>query len=336
MKKIKEIISQYENISLMIEKKRDDWKKIYDKLDYQSIDCIYDLVNYRVSYLKSNQAKNLSLIFYLNGKPIAIAPIIFYKQKNNKDFSFIGLFPPSFDSEIGKKIKFDIFEKYLNIIYNIKKNFSVQIKFNISCFNNNDYEFLSFLYDKNYKIIDVNEFLLVQNKNSFEKIFSDFRKSYKPLINSNIKNFKPEIMNYKNFDENIWSNFRKMHRKESGKITRISETWEHQKQALENNNAILVYIKKNSKFLGFSFFYYTRDESIYASSVLDGKIKNQKTPVGHLIQYEAINFFVKKRIKNYKIARVEKISKNSIKEKNILKFKQGFANSFVKEFVLKI
>ena len=63
MKKIKEIISQYENISLMIEKKRDDWKKIYDKLDYQSIDCIYDLVNYRVSYLKSNQAKNLSLIF---------------------------------------------------------------------------------------------------------------------------------------------------------------------------------------------------------------------------------------------------------------------------------
>ena len=59
-------------------------------------------------------------------------------------------------------------------------------------------------------------------------------------------------------------------------------------------------------------------------------------PVGHLIQYEAINFFVKKRIKNYKIARVEKISKNSIKEKNILKFKQGFANSFVKEFVLKI
>ena len=131
-------------------------------------------------------------------------------------------------------------------------------------------------------------------------------------------------MNYKNFDEKIWLDFRKMHKKVSGKITRISETWDHQKKALENDNAILVYIKVHNKFLGFSFFYYTKDESIYASAIFDEKIKNQKIPVGHLIQYEAINFFVKKKIKNYKIARVEKKIKNSTKEENILKFKQGF------------
>ena len=69
---------------------------------------------------------------------------------------------------------------------------------------------------------------------------------------------------------------------------------ESSKKALLNNNAILIYLKSQNKFLGFSFFYYTNDEAIYASAVFDEKSKNQKIPVGHLTQYEAINFFVKK------------------------------------------
>ena len=335
MKQMTQIIKNYEHVSLMIDVGYEDWKKIYDQLEYQSIDCIYDLVNYRVSYLKPEKAKNLSLIFYSNKIPVAIVPIIIFNKKKNDNYDFIGFFPPSFDISIGKKLKLEIFKKYLDIINELKNKISIKLKFNISCFSFNDYEFLSFLYDNNFKIVEVNKLFIIKNKNSIEKIFADFRKSYKPLINSNIKKYKPKIMNCENFDEKIWLSFRTMHKKIVGKITRSSNTWNHQKKALKNNNAILVYLNVDDKFLGFSFFYYTNHESIYASAVVDEKTKDQKIPVGHLLQYEAINFFVKKNIKNYKITRQENSKKNSLKEENILKFKQGFANSFVKEFILK-
>ena len=333
MKKIKKIIEKFVNVSLMSDKERNEWSKIYSKLSYQSIDYIFDLINYRVAYLKSYNSKNFSLIFYFNGNPIAIVPIIIFNKKKN-NFDSLGLLSPSFDKEVSKKLKFEIFSKYLEIIHEIKKNFSLKLKFNIGCLNYDDYEFLSFLNDKNFKIIGMNKIFLIKNKNFFEKIFSDFRKSYKPLINLNIKKYEPKIMNYNNFDEKIWSKFRKLHKKIAGKVTRKSDTWNHQKKALLNNNAILVYLETQNKFLGFSFFYYTNDEAIYASAVFDEKSKNQKIPVGHLIQYEAIKFFIKKNIKNYKIANAHYNKKSSLKEENILKFKKGFANSIVNELIL--
>ena len=332
MKKINKIIEKFANVSLMIDKERNEWNKIYNKLSYQSIDYIFDLINYRVAYLKSCNSKNFSLIFYFNGDPIAIVPIIIFNKKKN-NYDSLALLSPSFDKDISKKLKLEIFSKYLEIVNEIKKNFSFKIKYNIGCLNHDECEFLSFLNDKNFKIIGMNKIYLIKNKNSFKKVFSDFRKSYKSLINSNIKKYKPKVMNYTNFDEKIWLKFRKLHKKTAGKVTRKIDTWNHQKKALLNNNAILIYLESQNKFLGFSFFYYTNDEAIYASAVFDEKSKNQKIPVGHLTQYEAINFFVKKNIKNYKIA-TEYCSKSSLKEANILKFKKGFANSIINELIL--
>ena len=54
----------------------------------------------------------------------------------------------------------------------------------------------------------------------------------------------------------------------------------------------------------------------------------------YLIQYKAIKFFIKKNIKNYKIANAHFNKKSSLKEENILKFKKGFANSIVNELIL--
>lgn len=335
MKKIKKIIERFGNVSLITHKDRKEWNKIFNKLSYQRIDCIFDLINYRVAYFKSLNSKNFSLIFYLNGNPIALVPIIFFNQTKNI-FNVVGFFGPSFDRRVSKKLKFEIFSKYLDIIHEFKKIFSLKLRFTISCLNFDDYEFMSYLNDKKFKIIGMNKVFLIRNKNSFENIFSDFRKSYKPLINSNIKKYRTTIMSYANFDEKIWLEFRKLHKRIAGKVTRKGDTWDHQKKALLNNNAVLIYLQIQNKFLGFGFFYFTKDEAVYASAVIDEKSKSLKIPVGHLIQHEAINFFVKKDIKNYKIAYKHYDKKNSLKEENILKFKQGFANSVVNEFILKI
>ena len=61
------------------------------------------------------------------------------------------------------------------------------------------------------------------------KNFSDFRKSYKPLINSNIKKYKPKLMNYTNFDEKIWLNLENYIKKLQEKSLE-SDTWDHQKK----------------------------------------------------------------------------------------------------------
>ena len=63
MKKINKIIEKFANVSLMIDKERNEWNKIYNKLSYQSIDYIFDLINYRVAYLKSCNSKIFPLYF---------------------------------------------------------------------------------------------------------------------------------------------------------------------------------------------------------------------------------------------------------------------------------
>ena len=95
-------------------------------------------------------------------------------------------------------------------------------------------------------------------------------------------------MSYANFDEKIWLEFENCIKGlQERSLERVIR--DHQKKALLNNNAVLIYLQIQNKFLGFGFFYFTKDEAVYASAVIDERAES-KIPVGHLIQHEAINF----------------------------------------------
>ena len=156
----------------------------------------------------------------------------------------------------------------------------------------------------------------------------DYRKSYKSLINSNIKNYDLLFLNHSNFKKDVWESFKRMHFKVSGKKTRTDETWNIQEQSILNKNGILIYLKKKEKFLGFAFFFTSKTNALYASAAYDTE-QNRKIPIGHLIHDFAISYFTKNEILNYYIGFKEnKVVKKNIKEDNILLFKKGFANSF--------
>ena len=94
---------------------------------------------------------------------------------------------------------------------------------------------MSFLLEQKFKIENSKSFVIVvKNCRTGREINKDYRKSYKSLINSNIKKYDLQVLDNNNFKIEIWEKFKQMHLKVSGKKTRSDSTWELQKQSLLN------------------------------------------------------------------------------------------------------
>ena len=331
------------------------WEEVYENLDYAGIDFLQHLIEYRKIYLnQKNQVYDFSLIFFNNNEPIAIIPLSIKKIK--KKYSLEGcnnnLICLGFLKDLPEKLKEKYLFYYLEIVKFIKKELKIKkITFNITCVKNESSNplILGQLIRNNKKFFfDENQIYLKIKKN-IEDIKKEFRKSYKPLINSNINKYEYGILEEKN--DGIWNEFRKFHEKISGKKRKIS-TWNQQYKAIPDKKAFLVYLKDKGELIAFAYFFYTYDECIYASAAFSKDLKSEKKPVGHIIQFYAIMEMIKKNIKWYKIG-VEKISKKAIKkhlmtsgepvnklsvkkEENITLFKKGFSSNLFPVLSLEI
>ena len=114
---------------------------------------------------------------------------------------------------------------------------------------------MSFLLEQKFKIENSKTVIVVKNSRTGREINKDYRKSYKSLINSNIKKYDLQVLDNNNFKIEIWEKFKQMHLKVSGKKTRSDSTWELQKQSLNNSKSVVIYVKKEEKYLGFAYFY---------------------------------------------------------------------------------
>jgi hypothetical protein len=121
-------------------------------------------------------------------------------------------------------------------------------------------------------------------------LWKNLRKSYKSLINNGKKKFEIEIVDSKNLNREAHEEYRRLHHKTSGKVTRIHETWEFQYKMVENDYAILVGLKDNGKYIAFSYFYHHNGGIYYGSSSDDPDYKTV-IPIEHTIIWSAIKYY---------------------------------------------
>ena len=74
---------------------------------------------------------------------------------------------------------------------------------------------------------------------------------------------------------------------------------------------------------------------LLASATYDELSIKKNIPIGHLLQDSAISFFEEEKITYYKIGSYEhKRKKETTRQKNVIFFKKGFANSYSTQFIL--
>ena len=131
----------------------------------------------------------------------------------------------------------------------------------------------------------------------------------------------------------VWGDFRAMHRQSAGRDTRPDSTWLLQRDAIASGDAFLAYLQDaQGAFAGAGYFAITRDEGAYNVGAYDrGRFS---LPVGHLVQWAAIQEMKRRGLRWYKIGDRPYISDNpSEKELRIAEFKQGFATHIFPKYV---
>jgi FemAB family protein len=168
-----------------------------------------------------------------------------------------------------------------------------------------------------------------------DEIKAHFRKSYKPLISSGLKMWRVEALPGPN--ATLWDQFRALHLKVAGRSTRSADSWRLQEQAIVAGDAFLISLMdQNHDMVGGGFFNITRDEGAYAVGAYDRSLFDK--PLGHVVQFRAIEEMKRRGLRWYKIGLRPYPADDPTptdKELSIGEFKDGFATHIFPRHVLR-
>jgi hypothetical protein len=160
-----------------------------------------------------------------------------------------------------------------------------------------------------------------------EQLWMDLRKSYKPLINKAEGTYEVIIMDHRNADFSLHEGYRQLHLKAAGRVTRPISTFNTQFEMLQADQAVLIGIKFNGRFVSISYFQHFHRSAYYASETDDPDVQVPVT-YGPLTQWRAMLYY-KERGFNYIELDNQQFGPQlfddpSDKELSISMFKRGF------------
>ncbi len=328
-------------LKLMFENDTDSkWDIILNKCPYIPVSYLKDSAAYQLAYQKCHHGNwiDLSCVILWGDELAAVWPISLAQLNSGTTISSQGqpLLPPLFSGMVKKSAKRDITKLCINFLYLLSNLYRVErIVSSDPFFNNlglNEWNFqLSELGAKCEICYD----LYLQIQSSIKPIFRGFRRTLRDRIKQGQKLWKSGVLTSDSEDiHTVWQEFQNLHLDVSGRLTRSAETWELQKKTIFNSNAILVFLRDDkNKMIGGGYFTFSRDEALYAVAAYDRSLF--KLPIGHLVQYIAIENFVRRGIKWYRIGNLPHSSekpKPTEKELAIGDFKKQFSSHIFPTF----
>ena len=281
--------------------------------------------------------EDLSLVINWNGKPAALWPLSLANKDGKAVFGSHGfpVLPPLFTSDCPEPSRKRIVKSTLDLVDRITKTAGINSWESAESFNEtnglSDWHAESMARGATC-VISHDVFLDLRP--SMAEIKRKFRKSYKSLVTSGTRIWAVDVLDAA--DESIWNQFRELHLKASGRKTRSDETWAIHMRDIQAQQAFLVYLRNSAgEMIGGGFFNLTRDEGLYSVAAYDRALFAK--PLGHVVQYRAIEELKDRGVRWYKIgARPYRADKPSPTDKEISigEFKQGFSSHLLPRFHL--
>ena len=315
------------------------WEYLLMDCSYQPISYSHQSIDFQLAYQKGHGGdwEDLSVIILWDNKPGALWPLSVSRKEGRIFISSHGqpILPPFFLNNINNKIQKQINKNCLDIVEIL--GIELGIDTFESNYSYNGWNSMSNWHTQSMKrgatCYSLHE-LFIDLQLELNDIRSNFRSSYKSLINAGLKIWEVGVLDLP--DESIWEEFKKLHLAVSGRITRSDETWRLQLSNIAGGKALLIYLNDDKgKMVGGGFFDFTRDEALYSVAAYDRSLFDK--PLGHVVQYCAIEEFKKRGLKWYKIGiRPYPADLNSPTDKEISigEFKEGFATHISPKFHL--
>ena len=315
---LKNVLSKdFENLSFDLSV----WNTVLSASSYASIYHQVSNVNYYSAYF---HGEIISFSLIEDSQPTAIFPIFVYQDNNEWKISSnsLGLISPLFIHDIPKKARKRLEKQFIEIILLISKKLKLRkiVLFEHSHFLSNWFLLWLERADKDF----ITYQLAIDLRQSVESIKSDFRKSYKPLVNKALKEWDVKVCE-ENVDQ-AFEEFKDLHFEAAGKQTRSKESWSIQRKQIEDNEAFLVTVRDGNLLIGAGFFNFSRDIGAYSVGAYKRDLFDK--PIGHAVQMIAINQLKDLGCKTYILGQKAVALSSSIsskKEASISHFKEGFA-----------
>lgn len=310
-----------------------DWDIASEKIAYLPINYSKKAIDYQLRYWNGSgqPTQDLSVILYHEKRPIALWPLILSRSVPDKlKISSNGgaeLHPPLFAAGLAAKTTKSLTAKCFAALNQFCTANRIGGWQSASPFS--EETGLSAWHDKAMQSggrASLKHELFLEVTRPIEEIKSGFRKSYKALVNSGAKWWSTHLLTQA--DPDIWEEFRALHQSVAGRSTRSRDSWSAQLDAIACGAAFFVFLRDEAdKMVGGALFYLTRDECVYAVGAYDRSLFDK--PLGHVVQYRAIEEMKRRNIRWYKLGQRSypgDMPEPSSKELSISDFKQGFAS----------
>ncbi len=309
-----------------------EWQSVLEQCKKDiSIYHLFSTTEYFVAYYSKNNAINLSIILYDNKKAVGIMPLITYQNLEQEwvlSSNGVEIVEPIFIQNLPRKVKNRIEVKLHDLILELTRKLKIK-----QCqFTNMDYFQLSswyLIWANTATEIFSTHHLLVDLSLPIDQIRLKFRKSFKPLVNKAIREWVVEVHNHPS--EELFEEFRLLHRKVAGKVTRPIDSWRIQKKQIDLAESFIVTVHdKLNTMIGCGLFVYSGYQGMYSVGAYKRELFDK--PIGHAVQMRAIESLKQKGCLWYEIGQkhlaVDKI-KPTDKELSISHFKEGFSTRIV-------
>lgn len=315
------------------------WSEVFDGLSYNPVGYANSSLDYQSAYQRGHGGvwTDLSLIAYWNNKPIAIWPLSYSVKNGESKLSSQGqpVMPPLFSDECPLVTRKRIVKSFLEIANALAINTDKDTWESSESFRNSlgmsewHIESMGLGAD-----CGIRHELYLDLTRDLTEIRGGFRKSYKSLIAAGNKLWAVKVLD--SADEAVWGRFKRLHLQVSGRITRSDETWALQHEQIQSGEAFLVWLENSAgEMVGGGLFNCMGKEGLYAVAAYDRALFDK--PLGHVVQYRAIEELKRRNALWYKIGarpyRSDVPAPND-KEISIADFKQGFASHVFPNYLL--
>jgi FemAB family protein len=329
-----EYMLRLENIDL--------WQESCKKLEYCPIQYENVYVDYQLAYQRYHGGfwYDFSVLILNNNKVIGIWPITLSLKDNLYSLTANGspVLEPLFFNDTSKKLIKSSSNQCIDLMLAIKASLSINQVICLAPFTNKvDLSCWQTIIMHKGASTSVDYNLYIDLQQSLDEIKSNFRKSYKSLIDPLKHNYSLEIFDASS-DKYIWNLFQKFHSDIAGKITRSQETWDLQYSAIKHNMGFLIYLLDESQSLvGGAFIMHSQTEGLYFTGAYDRSLSHK--PLSHIIQFQAIKELKSRGCRWYKLGH-RHYQKDRIlptdKEIAISFFKEGFSSQITPSFNLQL
>jgi hypothetical protein len=156
-------------------------------------------------------------------------------------------------------------------------------------------------------------------------IKSNFRKSFKSLINWGEKNLDVSIINAGNYSPAHIKQFQDFHLRISGKKTRGNATWETQGEMVSQGQAFVIFGYFKSALVSAGLFTLGLKETYYAVGVYDRELMKRNLPLAHYSLFRAIQESKRLNIEVFNIGEIGLEGKDE-KQRQLAQFKRGLVS----------